>query len=149
MEIQIDYFARINQAKHLFLRSLTPLSIAELELIVEEAIVNEAMRGSIESTSLPVELSFLLNDAAPIESVEGCLSFRLYWKRIAAFLVTEECVGGCGQYDDEVYEGKRFRLYSKSHGHLGELIHYKIVCEHQLIDIVSDALPEIEIISRR
>jgi hypothetical protein len=128
-------------------------------LIVEEAIVNEAMRGSIESTSLPVELSFLLNDAAPIESVEGCLSFRLYWKRIAAFLVTEECVGGCGQYDDEVYEGKRFRLYSKSHflehlardtgGHLGELIHYKIVCEHQLIDIVSDALPEIEIISRR
>lgn len=159
MENMPQHFECINQAEYLYLRALKPLGIAELEITIEEAIVNETMRGKIESSTLPSSLSFLLAGAAPIESVEGCLAFRFYWKHITAFLVTEECVGSCGKYDDEIYEGNKLRLYSRSHflehlardtgGHLGELIHYKIICQDQLIDVVSDLQPEIEILTKR
>jgi hypothetical protein len=131
--------------------------INQLELIFEEAIVNEAKRGKIQSTNLPADLYFLLEGAAPIESVDGCLAFRFYWKRYTAFLVTEECVGGAGQYADEVYEGHLLRIYSKSHflehlardtgGHTSPLVHYKIVSENHVVDVVAEIQPEIEIVS--
>lgn len=156
MEITDGLFARINEAKHLFLRSLNELSIAQLELVVEEAVVNEAKRGKMKSTQLPADLAFLLNDAAPFETVDGCLAFRFYRKCYAAFLVTEECVGSCGHYDDEVFEGNRLRIYSKSHflehlardtgAHTQPLIHYKIICENQLVDVAAENPPEIEIV---
>src|SRR5579863_6966826 len=99
-------FARINKAEYLFLRSLRDIAVARLEIIVAEAMVNEHRRGKIAPAQLPESLEFLLEGAAPIESVPGCLAFRLYWKRYAAYLVTEECVGSCGRYVDEVFEGK-------------------------------------------
>jgi hypothetical protein len=148
--------ARINKSQYLFLRSLKEQGANQLVLIVEEAVVNEAKRGTIESADLPEGLAFLLGNAAPIESVEGSLAFRIYWKRYAGFLVTEECVGSCGNYDDEAFEGNRLRIYSKSHflGHLSRdtgaygkpLLHYKIVCEDHLIDVASEEPPEIEVV---
>ena len=115
MEITGSLFARVNKAKHLFLRSLTESGINQLHLVVEEAVVNEAKRGKMKSSDIPDFLAFLLESSAPIESIDGCLAFRLYWKHYAAYLVTEECVGSCGDYADEVFEGDRLRKYSKSH----------------------------------
>jgi hypothetical protein len=150
-------FDRINQTKHLFLRSLKESGINQLELVFEEAIVNEQKRGKIEPTHLPAELSFLLEGAAPIESVDGCIAFRLHWKRYTAFLVTEECIAGGGEFSDEIYEGHLLRIYSKSHflehlardtgGHTAALIHYKIVTENHVVDVAAEIRPEIEIVS--
>lgn len=106
---------RINRASFLDLISIHIRGISQLELTVREAIVNEHKRGQPFAGSDRPELAEITRDAAPIESVEGCLSYRLYWKRFVAYLVTEECVGSCGNYDDEFYEGRVFRLYSKSH----------------------------------
>src|SRR5450755_2035939 len=39
------------------------------------------------------ELAAIRKDASPIESVEGCRVFELYWRRYVAYLVTEELVG--------------------------------------------------------
>ena len=151
-------FERINDAKHLFLRSMKESGINQLELVFEEAIVNEAERGKIQSTSVPASLHFLLEGAAPIESIDSCLAFRLYWKRYTAFLVTEECVAGGGQFTEEVYEGHLLRIYSKSHfldhlardtgGHTAPLIHYKMISENHVVDVVSEIRPEIEIVSK-
>lgn len=156
MEITSDLFSRMNAAKHLFLRSLTESGINQLHLVIEEAVVNEAKRGNMAPSTLPDSLAFLRESSAPIESIEGCLAFRLHWKRYAAYLVTEECVGSCGDYADEVFEGDRLRKYSKSHfldhlardtgAHSRPLIHFKIICENHLVDVAAEDLPEIEIV---
>jgi len=43
--------------------------------------------------------------------------FELFWKRYAAYLVTEELVGSNSLtgYDDESYTGSILRVYTKSH----------------------------------
>ena len=71
----------------------------------------------------------------------------------AAYLVTEECVGSCGSYDDETFSGKLFRVYTKSHflEHLGRdtgahtepVVHYKLTCLNHLIDVAAYAPPEV------
>ena len=89
----------------------------------------------------------------PIESIHGCKKFELVWQVYVAYLVTEEVVGSCGQYQDESYTGKMFRVYTKSHfldhlarntgAHVGPIQHYKLTCLNHLIDVASYAPPEI------
>ena len=157
MQTNNEFFLSMNQVEHLFLRSLSERGICQLEMIVEEAVVNEARRGTLNSSNLPSDLAFLYENAAPIETVEGCKAFHLHWDRFVAYLVTEECAGSCGNYEDEVYEGKRLRIYSKSYflehlardtgAHSKPLPHFKVVCERQIIDVASEEPPIIEIIS--
>jgi hypothetical protein len=69
-------------------------------------------------------------------------------------LVTEECVGSCGLYDDEVFTGRLFRVYTKSHflehlardtgGHTEEILHYKLTCLNHLIDVAAYGPPEVK-----
>jgi len=156
MANQDPLFAQINQCEYIFLRSIGEYGINQLELIVQEAVVNEAMRGTMPTSSVPPDLAFILASSAPIESLQGCLTFRLYWKLYVAYLVTEECVGSSGKYDDEEYEGNRIRLYSKSHflqhlardtgGHFEPLMHYKVNCQNHLVDVAATTAPEIEIV---
>jgi hypothetical protein len=148
-------FDRVNQSEYLYLRSIRDMGINQLELLIEEAIVNESRRGSLARDNQPAELAFLYADAAPIESVPGCKVFRFFWKLYVAFLVTEECAGSCGNYEHELYEGRSLRIYSRSHfldylqlntgGHSQPLLHYKIICGNHLIDVASVEPPEVEI----
>jgi len=105
------------------------------------------------------ELEAILKDASPIESVEGSRVFEIYWKRYAAYLVTEELVGSNSVigYDDESYTGTTLRVYVKSHfldhlardtgGHTDPLQHYKLVCLNHLIDVASYAAPEVRAVA--
>lgn len=146
----------INRTECLYLRELSEPSDNQLNIWIEEASTNEAKRGSFSTERHPPELQYLLRGAAPIESSSESRMFRLFWKRYAAYLVTEECVGSCGSYDDEVYEGRLFWLYLKSHflehldrdtgAHSNPLIHYKICCLNHTIDVAADAPPEIEVL---
>ena len=62
-------------------------------------------------------------------------------------------VGSCGNYDDEVFSGKLFRVYTKSHflehltrdtgGHTEQITHYKLTCLNHLIDVAAYGPPEI------
>jgi hypothetical protein len=80
----------------------------------------------------------------------------LFWKHYVAYLVTEECVGGCGEYADEAYTGKLLRFYSRSHflehinrdtgGHMRPLQHYKLICLNHLIDVASEEPPEVQVL---
>jgi hypothetical protein len=147
-------FAKINQAEYIYMRSLTEPTDNQLEMVIEEAVLNEARRGKINSTHLPPDLQFLVEGGAPIETTESCLAFRLFWKNYAAYLVTEECVGSCGKDDYEEYQGERIWIYSKSHflehlardtgAHTAPLIHYKVTCLNHLVDVAATEPPTIE-----
>lgn len=112
-------------------------------------------------TSFHPALEAILKDAWPIESVESCRVFEIYWKRYAAYLVTEELVGSNSVtgHDDESYTGKILRMYTKSHfldrlardtrGHIETIQHYKLVCLNHLIDVAAYAPPEVRIVSEQ
>ena len=145
----------LNSAKYLYLRGLRELSEPRdnsLRLVVQEAIVNpDALVRS--HPELP-ELEELSRSASPIESTDTCRTFEPTWEYYVAYLVTEECVGSCGQYDDEVFTGSLFRVYTKSHflEHLGrdtgchteEILHFKLTCLNHLIDVAAYAPPEVK-----
>lgn len=100
------------------------------------------------------ELTELLRDFSPIESTDACRSFELTWKHYVAYLVTEELAGSCGRYDDEVFTGSVFRVYTKSHflgylardtgGHTAPLLHFKLVCLNHLVDVAAYGAPEFQ-----
>jgi hypothetical protein len=150
--------SQLNSAKYLYLRDLSEPRDNSLRLIVEEAVANRlaVVRSEPELASVQ-DLAHILRDASPIESIEGCRTFELRWKRYVAYLVTEEGVGSCGSEDDEVYTGRLLRHYSKSHfldhlardtgGHMRPLQHYKLICLNHLIDVVSEDPPEIHVVS--
>jgi hypothetical protein len=146
---EIDF---LDSAKHLYLRELSEPGNNSLRLVVQEAVVNLA--GVVRSHPELPDLDELTRGASPIESTEGCRSFELTWKRYVAYLVTEECVGSCGTYDDELFSGQALRVYTKSHflehlardtgGHIEKIMHYKLTCLNHLIDIAAYAPPEIK-----
>jgi hypothetical protein len=147
---------QLNSAHYLYLRELSEPHDNSLKLVVEEAVLN---RSGLVKSELP-ELNAILKDASPIESMKGCKLFELYWKRYAAYLVTEELVGSTAEagYDDERYTGRLLRVYSRSHfldhvardtgGHTGPLQHYKLVCLNHLIDVAAYAPPDVRVLAQ-
>jgi hypothetical protein len=147
----------LNSAKYLFLRSLSEPTENSLRIIVQEAIENySSSRPGIWSDN--PEVRELLKRTTPIESVEGCKTFELFWNHYAAYLVTEERVGSGGKDVDEAYTGNMFRVYSKSHfldhlardtgGHLEPIHHFKLICLDHLIDVAAYATPDIRLIDQ-
>jgi hypothetical protein len=87
-----DAIEQLNSARYVDLREISEPNkrmFNSLRIIVEEAVVNEA---AIVVSDRP-ELANLLTGAHPIEAVEGCKMFQLWWKHYLAYLVTEELVG--------------------------------------------------------
>ncbi|MGH9741857.1 MAG: hypothetical protein ACRD51_05840 [Candidatus Acidiferrum sp.] len=143
----------LDSAKYLYLRELSEPRDNSLRLVIQEAVANPS---GIVRSSLPElpELEALRNDFLPIESTSACSTYELTWIRYVAYLVTEECVGSCGQYGDEIFIGRLFRVYTKSHflehlvrdtgGHTEEILHYKLTCLNHLIDVAAYVPPEVK-----
>jgi hypothetical protein len=157
-----EKYSLLEGAKYLYLREICEPRDNSLRLVVEEAVVNNTKTGSLEAGSYSAQGlrdTGILDNAQPIESTDTCRTFELFWKHYVAYLVTEECVGSCGTYTDEIYTGKLLRLYSTSHflehlardtgGHTQTLRHYKLICLNHLIDVASEESPEIRIISNQ
>ena len=119
---------------------------------MQEAIANPV--GLVCPHAEAPELQALFTDCLPIESTETCRTFELIWDRYVAYLVTEECAGSCGRYEDEIFTGTLFRVYTKSHflehlvrdtgAHSKEIQHYKLICLNHLIDIAAYGPAEIK-----
>lgn len=148
-------FESLNSVNYLYLRDISEPRDNSLRLVVEEAV-----RGRPASTSSPLpelpELAEIMKDGWLIESTEHCRTFELFWKHYIAYLVTDECAGSCGGYEDETYTGKVLRMYTASHfldhlardtgGHSEPIQHYKLTCLNHLIDVAAYAPPEINLI---
>jgi hypothetical protein len=143
---------RLDWAKYLYLLELREPRDNSLCVVVREAVVNPD--GLVRSHPDVPELEELSRGGSPIESTDSCWTFELTWKHYVAYLVTEECVGSCGQYEDEMFTGKLFRVYTKSHflehlardtgGHTAEVLHYKLTCLNHLVDVAAYGPPEIK-----
>jgi len=148
-----DIVALLNGAKYLFLRDISEPEENSLRLVVEEAIADHTQ--TISTTDPASPFAEILKGASPVKAVEGCRRFELQWSRYVAYLVTEETVGSAGSYEDEVYTGKLFRVYSKSHfldllardtgGHFEPILHYKLICQNHLIDVAAYSPPEVQL----
>ncbi len=148
----------LNAVDYLYLEKLSEPRDNSLEIVVQQATLNRPQPLELSSDGRP-EAARMQTEYSPIESHAGCTKFKLYWMRYAAYLVTEELVGSTasGGYEDEVFEGKLLRLYSKSHfldhltrdtgGHIEPVFHYKLICLNHLIDIAAYSAPEIQIVS--
>lgn len=144
----------LNTMKYLYLRDLIEPRDNSLRLVVQEAVSTPTGIAHVHS-ELP-ELEGLLKGVVPIESTADCRTFELTWKHYVAYLVTEECVGSCGTYEDESFDGRLFRTYKKSHflnhlqrdtgGHTRTILHYKVICMNHLVDIAAYEPPEIKLI---
>ena len=142
----------LDSAEYLYLREISEPRDNSLRLLIQEAVANRD--GTIVSRRDIPMAEKLLTGYSPIESTDICRTFELRWERYAAYLVTEECVGSCGHYDDEAFTGRLFRVYTKSHflehlsrdtgGHTEEIMHYKLTCLNHLIDVAAYSLPEIK-----
>jgi hypothetical protein len=149
-----EVISLLNQAKYLCLRQISEPEDNSLRLVLEEAIVDRTETVSTPDPTSP--FAEILKGASPIKSVEGCRTFELQWSRYVAYLVTEEGVGSGGSDEDEVYTGKLFRVYTKSHfldhlsrdtgGHFEPILHYKLICQNHLIDVASYNPPEVRLL---
>jgi hypothetical protein len=149
--------ASLDEVKYLYLRESSEPRDNSLRLVVEEAVSNRTAAPAIGRAELP-ELGAILNSTWPIEPIEGCRTFELYWSSYVAYLVAEEMAGSCGNYGEETYTGKVLRIYSKSYfldfmarytgAHPKPIQHYKLTCLNHLIDVASYEPPEIRIIGR-
>ena len=75
---------QLNSVEYLYLRDLSEPRDNSLQLIAEEAVVNAS--GVVSELTVMPELANILKGSSPIESVEGCRTFKLYWKRYVAYL---------------------------------------------------------------
>lgn len=151
--------SELDSVQYLYLRELSEPRDNSLRLVVEEAVVNHSGLARVTPELLSSELASVFKDASPIEHVEGCRVFEIYWKRYAAYLVTEELVGSnaANGYDDESYTGRILRVYSESHflnhlerdtgGHIDPFQHYKLLCLNHLIDVAAYAPPEVRLLA--
>jgi hypothetical protein len=144
----------LNQAKYLYSRHISEPEDNSLRLVVEEAMADSSETESARNPGSP--FAEILKDALPIKSTDKCKTFELHWSRYVAYLVTEEIVGSGGDYEGEIYTGKLFRVYTKSHfldhlsrdtgGHIEPILHYKLVCLNHLIDVASYSPPEVRLL---
>jgi hypothetical protein len=155
MTVTCDARSSLDSVQYLYLRVLLEPRDNALRIVVQEAICNREKPVKSDPDVSP-ELNALRSGAFPIESTANCKTFMVEWKHYVAYLVTEECVGSCGSYDDEIYTGRLFRTYTQSHfldhlahdtgGHFEPLEHHKLICLNHLIDVVATKPPTISII---
>jgi hypothetical protein len=98
----------------------------------------------------------VLKGGTRIEVTEKSRTFELLWNGYVAYSVLNESFASA---DDDAahYEGRRFRVYSKSSfidyvarvsfacdDYPGPAQHYQVVCEHHILDVISTAPPIVQ-----
>ena len=138
----------IDACKWIFLREIGESEENALRLIIEEA----------KSDGPPEDIEILpgkvISGTRAIESDTTCRAFDLVWPSYVSYSVRNESF--CTLDKEEVWEGRLFCLYSKSHfldyvaratfastDYPGPLRHWGINCLNHIVDVVSIAEPQV------
>jgi len=141
----LDLFADLETCRYLFLQEIGEPQTNTVRFLFQEGRVSErTVRRKVGGTFL---------EGHPVEIDDTGRSFEISWQSYVAFLVTNESFA-LGDESADIYEGRRLRQYSQSQflqqikesNHLsdeypGPLLHFRIVCEHHLVDVVSTQPP--------
>lgn len=131
-----------------FLRKIEEPKDNSLRLVIEEA----------KSDGPPEDIEILPDKVNcglwPIESDSSCPAFELVWPWYVAYSVRNESF--CALDKEEVWEGRLFCLYSKSHfldylaratfasdDYPGPMRHWGVNCLNHIVDVVSTDDPQI------
>jgi hypothetical protein len=138
----------INACKYMFLRECWEPAENTLRVVVEEA------KADGPPEDIEVLPGKVISGTVAIESDPSCQLFELVWASYVAYGVRNESFTSWD--DSEVFVGRHFRVYSKSHfldyvaratfasdEYPGPLRHWCLVCENHLVDVVGCAQPEV------
>jgi hypothetical protein len=138
----------INACKYLFLRECREPEENTLRVVVEEA------KADGPPENIEVLPGKVIRGTVAIESDPGCQLFELVWPSYVAYGVRNESFTSWD--DSEVFVGRHFRVYSKSHfrdyvargtfatdEYPGPLEHWCVVCLNHLVDVGGCAEPQL------
>lgn len=145
----------INECTYLFATEIREIEELTLGLTVAEAKAQAPIMPDDDTGPL----AFLKLGGSPIETDDTCRAFHLLFDRnnMVSYTVLNESYG---KYPEppEVFEGKLFRVFSRSHlldfterttyasgGHPGVLMHFEVACLNHVIDVICTAPPKITV----
>lgn len=143
----------LDRAKYLFLTSISEPQDNSLRIVVGEAIADPSALTVPRDPYDPI--SKILDGAILVRTTASCHTFELTWSRYVAYLVTEEGVAS-GNSSDEVFTGNLFRVYEKSKfldylsatcNPIESVMHFRLVCQNHVIDVVSYHAPDVRLLS--
>jgi hypothetical protein len=134
-------FDELNSYDHLFLTECSEPEANTLRLVIREG-----RRSRISVLTRVAGVDF--GEGFPVEIDDSCATFVLEWNDYVLYQVLNDMFGK-PSHSSEVYEGKLARKYSASkllqfvlettHAsdeYPGKLIHFGIICEHNIIDVI-------------
>jgi len=138
----------IDACKWIYLREIGEPDDNSLRLMIDEAKAEGPPRD------IQIMPGKVISGTRAIESDETCRAFELLWRSYVAYSVRNESF--CQLDNDEVWEGRLFCLYSKSHfldyvaratfassDYPGPLRHWGINCLNHIVDVVSNVEPQV------
>lgn len=145
---EIPYAAEINDCRALYLREMSEPLANELRIVVEEAT------AMIDGEAVPV-VNKVLSELHLAEKVRPGRRFEIVWEFYVSYSVTEESYALADDQAEE-WEGSVFRVYSESKlldytrnltsctdEFPGPISHYQLICEEQVIDVISTERPKV------
>ncbi len=131
----------INACQYLFLRESWEPQENTLRVVIEEA------KADGPPEDFEVAPGKMISGVVAVESDPSCQLFELVWPSYVAYSVCNESFTAWD--DTEVFQGRHFRVYSKSHfrdylarytfasdKYPGPLQHWGLVCLRHLVDVV-------------
>ncbi|MCK8104199.1 hypothetical protein [Pseudoalteromonas sp. 2CM36K] len=128
-----------------------------LRIVIAEAGVSD-VAPKISSEEEPnEELRKILNESKPIEVTDSSAHYEIIFDDYIAYAVTNESYAGG---IEEKFEGRLARVYTKSaflnyieqgtfatEDYPGPFVHYGFCCLNQIIDVVSERPPTVNLIN--
>ena len=151
-------FGEINKHKYLEMLEIKETSQECLRIVIAEAVsVKRTSEVGIDEEENEV-LRSMLNRSNPIEVTDASVIYEIVFQDYVSYAVTNESYAGGA---DEVFDGELARIYSKSaflryidqgtfatSDYPGPFVHYGFCCLNQIIDIVSEEPPSIDVMSQ-
>lgn len=150
--------AQLDQCEYLFLRHLHEPQENLLRFVVEEAKAQRHLTRQTDPSKNDA-LAEILRDASPILSDSSSRSFEVIFDTYVSYAVTNELYG---RYPEppQIFSGSRFRRFHWSHlleftgkttqasdAYPGPLVHYQVVCENHVIDVISTIEPHVRVLN--
>lgn len=141
----------IDDCQYIYLREFGEPKDNVLRLVIEEAKAGSLMQNT------EVVPGVMVTGRRAIESDTSCQAFELVWPSYVSYSVRNESF--CSLDKEEVWEGRLFCVYSKSHfldyiaratfaskDYPGPVRHWGINCLNHIIDVVSTSEPQIRLL---
>ncbi len=148
-----DLYTELDACKYLFLQEAREPQTNTLHMFLQE--------GRVSERTARREVGGMILEGHPVEIDDATKSFEILWPSYIAYVVTNESFA----LDDDppdTYEGRRFRRYFQSRllqqvkdnnrlsdEYPGPLLHFRIVCEHHLVDVISTQSPTVRRVNPR